>query len=50
MIKKLKNKEKIKLKRNIKKICVCGGKYTVANKSVHVKNKKHQKYLQTLDQ
>jgi hypothetical protein len=37
-----KNKEKLNQKFN----CECGGKYTHANKSKHLKSKKHQEYLQ----
>ena len=39
------NKEKIKQKQNEKHNCECGGKYTDANKSIHMKTKKHLKYL-----
>ena len=39
------NKEQIKEWKNTKCVCECGGKYTNANKSIHIKSKKHQKYL-----
>ena len=35
------NKEKINQKVN----CECGGKYTTANKSTHLKSKKHKNYI-----
>ena len=36
-----------KERRNNKCICECGGKYSVANLSLHNKTKKHQKWLET---
>jgi len=39
------NKEIINQKHN----CECGGNYTQVNKQRHLKSKKHQKYLQSLD-
>lgn len=40
------NKEKIKQCRIDNKYnCECGGKYTIANLSIHQKTKKHQKFL-----
>ena len=36
-----------KYKINEKFECECGGKYTHANKSIHIKSNKHQKYLQS---
>lgn len=33
---------------NLKYTCVCGGKYTHANKSQHIKSKKHTKYLKNV--
>ena len=38
------NKEKLNEKRSEKTDCQCGGKYTQANKSVHLKSKKHIKF------
>ena len=38
---KQKNKEKLSKKND----CPCGGKYTHINKSIHLRTKKHQKYL-----
>ena len=47
----LKNKNKIKLKQSKKTNCDCGGKFTYAKKSRHLKSGKHQKYLcQAIDQ
>ena len=52
---KAKNKEKLKDYReankdklNEKIECECCGKYTYANKSIHIKTSKHQNYLQSL--
>ena len=42
------NKEKIKEQQKQKIECDCGGKYTNANKTCHIKTAKHQKYLETL--
>lgn len=40
------NAEDINAKRNVKHNCdVCGGKYTLRNKSRHYKSKKHQKAI-----
>ena len=39
------NNDKIKEKQNQKNMCLCGGKYTCANKLVHEKTKKHQNYI-----
>ena len=39
------NKDKIKEQRNKKVNCECGGKYTHAVKSRHLKSKKHQAYI-----
>ena len=39
------NAEQIREWGNTKCNCKCGGKYTNANKSQHLKSKKHQKYL-----
>ena len=36
-----------KERRNNRCICECGGKYLLANKALHSKTKKHQKWLQT---
>ena len=38
---KLNNKDKLQQKF----ICQCGGNYTYANKSIHIKSNKHQNYL-----
>jgi hypothetical protein len=38
-------KDKINKNRNVKVNCSCGGKYTKANKSKHLKTKKHSTYL-----
>lgn len=40
-----KNKEAIAEKKNEKFTCECGGKYTYANKSQHLKSKKHYYYF-----
>ena len=40
-----KNKEKTALKRGVKVNCECGGKYTLINKSVHSRTKRHIKYV-----
>jgi len=37
--------EEIKAKKEVKCNCDCGGKYTISNKSYHLKSKKHQAYL-----
>ena len=42
---RIKNEHEIKTRQNNKHKCICGGSYTTANKAVHFKNKKHQKYL-----
>jgi hypothetical protein len=39
------NKDKINERQNKKFDCDCGGKYTYAHKSQHLKSKKHQNYL-----
>ena len=39
------NRNLINEKQNKKCICMCGGKYTCANKLVHEKTKKHQDYI-----
>jgi len=53
---KVKNKEykkeyyeKNKVKINQKFNCECGGRFTICNKSQHLKTKKHQKYLQSCE-
>ena len=43
------NKETILEKKNQKFNCDCGGKYTYINKAKHLKSKKHQTYLQNLN-
>lgn len=40
------HKEKINAKANEKVACVCGGRYTVRNKSTHLKSKKHVSYVE----
>ena len=40
-----KNKDKLKSHYSQKITCECGGKYTLSNKSIHFKTKKHQNYL-----
>ena len=44
------NKEQIKEKKNLKYSCECSGKYTECNKSAHFRSKKHQNYLQLINQ
>ena len=41
-----KNKESIQIKQCIKIECPCSGKYTRHNKSIHIKTKKHIKYIE----
>jgi len=43
------NKEKIIAERCQKHNCNCGGKYTINHKARHMKSKKHQKYISTLN-
>jgi hypothetical protein len=43
------NKDKIAEKQKQKINCECGGKYTLCNKARHLKSKKHQTYLQNLN-
>jgi 1,4-alpha-glucan branching enzyme len=38
-----------KKKLNKKIVCVCNGKYTYKNKSIHIKTKIHQTYLKGLN-
>ena len=40
--------DKIRQHKNTKHTCDCGGKYTLSNKSQHIKTKTHQKYIQSL--
>ena len=40
------NREAISARRNVKHTCECGGRYTHAGKSQHLRTKKHQEYLQ----
>ncbi len=42
------NKEQINIKRSIKTLCECSGTYTLSNKAIHFKSKKHQTYLADL--
>lgn len=44
-----KNKDKIKAKRSKKVECECGGVYSLSNKAVHYKTKKHQSYISSLN-
>ena len=46
----LKNKELIREKQSTKYTCICGNILSINSKSRHEKRKKHQKYLQTLNQ
>ena len=39
------NKDKIKEYTHQKHDCVCGGKYTTQNKSIHIKSAKHIKFI-----
>ena len=39
------NKESLKESLNKKELCECGGRYTVRNKSTHMKSKKHNDYI-----
>ena len=39
------NKQQHQQNANQKQNCICGGKYTTANKSTHEKSKKHQHYI-----
>jgi len=39
------NKEKLAEQKKEKIDCECGGKYTKSNKSIHMKSKKHQDYI-----
>jgi hypothetical protein len=39
------NAEQIKEKKNTKCSCECGGKFTLANKSQHMKSKMHQNFI-----
>tara|TARA_R110000787_G_scaffold44834_1_gene109693 strand:+ start:466 stop:729 length:264 start_codon:yes stop_codon:yes gene_type:complete len=39
------NKESINIYSKVKFNCACGGKYTHANKSKHLKTKKHQNFI-----
>ena len=42
------HRDELKRKANQKIDCECGGKFTLSNKSLHLKTKKHQKYLNSL--
>ena len=42
---KQRNPEKIRLLKNQKHDCECGGSYTSENRAVHMRSIKHQKYL-----
>lgn len=44
------HKEELNQKRYKKITCFCGGKYTHANRSRHLKSKKHQSWLQSQSQ
>jgi hypothetical protein len=39
------NKQELQRKKNEKHNCLCGGKYTKANKSIHEKTHKHQTFI-----
>ena len=41
------HKDRNKRKLNIKVDCDCGGKYSLHNKSHHIKTKKHSNYIST---
>lgn len=41
------HKEEIQQKHSTKLTCSCGGSYTYANKTNHMKTKKHQDYIAT---
>jgi len=43
---RIKNRELINKKMN----CMCGGKYTKQNKTIHERSKKHQKYILKINQ
>jgi hypothetical protein len=43
------NKEKFAEIRNEKHDCLCGGKFTIANKALHFKTSKHQSYINSID-
>jgi hypothetical protein len=43
------NKEKLAMIRNEKHECICGGKFTIANKAIHMKSNKHQSYINSMD-
>jgi hypothetical protein len=38
-------KEELKKKRGERIECECGGRYTISNKHIHYKTKKHQNYV-----
>ncbi len=40
------NKDIINQQRNQKQNCVCGGRYTLAHKAIHIKTQRHQDFLQ----
>lgn len=42
------NKNTIKQYKTQKHQCECGGKYTIQNKSSHLKTKKHKNYIENL--
>jgi hypothetical protein len=42
------HKDKISQHRNMKGQCECGGKYTLASKTRHIKSNKHKEYMQSL--
>ena len=43
------HKEELNDKYNKKHNCECGGRYTHRNKSTHLKSKKHNTYLESLE-
>ena len=44
----IKHKEQIKIRKSIYYHCECGSVIQIGNKSIHIKSKKHQKYLNEL--
>ena len=45
----LKRRDKVLENNRTKVDCSCGGSYTLSNKSEHLKTKKHQQYLQSIE-
>jgi len=42
------HKEDIKKKRAENVVCECGGRYTVSNKHIHIKTRKHMNYINNM--